>query len=136
MYGFCRKRGLREVWGYFWTTWYAPKRWKLWVRSTSPYISRLRTTMNVENFWRQLKHNFLHNHVRPRLDHLVWILITNVTPAYLARAQILADGYRLGCSKALTPFQKHLKADWMVLAKLPISVDANHKYIARIDLRT
>ncbi|KAJ6604062.1 hypothetical protein B0H10DRAFT_1636913, partial [Mycena sp. CBHHK59/15] len=55
------------------------------------------------------KHNFLHNHVRPCLDHLIWILITNVTPAYLAHAKILADGHRLGRSKALTPFQKHLK---------------------------
>lgn len=93
MYSFCVKRGLREVWGYFWTSWYAPQRWKLWARSTSPFVSRLRTTMNVENFWRQLKHGFLHNHVRPRLDLLVWILVTKVTPAYLARAHILDDGY-------------------------------------------
>ncbi|KAJ7735150.1 hypothetical protein B0H16DRAFT_1327182, partial [Mycena metata] len=85
MYMFCFQRGLREAWGYFWTSWYSPKMWKLWARSTSPYLSRLRTTMNVENFWRQLKHGFLHNHLRPRLDQLVWILVTQVTPAYLAR---------------------------------------------------
>jgi hypothetical protein len=50
MYMFCRHRGLREVWGYFWISWYAPKRWKLWARSTSPYLSHLPTTINVENF--------------------------------------------------------------------------------------
>ncbi|KAJ7656863.1 hypothetical protein DFH06DRAFT_991405, partial [Mycena polygramma] len=85
MYFFCYQRGLREVWGYLWTSWYAPKMWNLWARSTSPYLPRLRTTMNVENFWKQLKHGFLHNHLRPRLDQLIWILITQVTPAYCAR---------------------------------------------------
>ncbi|KAJ7474160.1 hypothetical protein FB451DRAFT_1035044 [Mycena latifolia] len=129
MYMFCFQRGLREVWGYFWTTWYAPKRWKLWARSTSPYVSRLRTTMNVENFWKQLKHGFLHNHVRPHLDLLVWILVTKVTPAYLARAHVLEDGYRIGRSKPLTPFQKQFKAAWLALLKLPISTDADQKYI-------
>ncbi|KAJ6506021.1 hypothetical protein DFH09DRAFT_943420, partial [Mycena vulgaris] len=44
--------------------------------------------------WKQLKHGFLHNHLRPRLDQLVWILITKVTPAYLACAQGLSDGHR------------------------------------------
>ncbi|KAJ7764471.1 hypothetical protein B0H14DRAFT_2403339 [Mycena olivaceomarginata] len=86
MYTFCHIRGLREVWGYLWTSWYTPNMWKLWARSTSPLLSCLRTTMNIENFWKQLKHGFLHNHVRPRLDQLIWILITQVTPAYLARA--------------------------------------------------
>ncbi|KAJ6624057.1 hypothetical protein B0H10DRAFT_1785493 [Mycena sp. CBHHK59/15] len=138
MYGFCHKRGLRGVWGYFWTAWYAPRRWKLWAQSTSPYISCLQTTMNVENFWQQLKHNFLHNHVLPRLDHLVWILITTALfqPTYLAHAQILADGHQLGRSKVLMPFQKHFKADWMALAKLPISVNADCKYITWINLWT
>ncbi|KAF9554479.1 hypothetical protein CPC08DRAFT_644287, partial [Agrocybe pediades] len=73
MYSFCQARGLREVWGY------------MWACSTSPSISRLQTTMNVENFWLQLKHNHLHHVPRPRLDHLVWVLIYKVTPAYIAR---------------------------------------------------
>ena len=33
-YQFCYQRGLREVWGYLWTSWYAPKVWKLWARRT------------------------------------------------------------------------------------------------------
>ncbi|KAF8960518.1 hypothetical protein BDZ97DRAFT_1301650 [Flammula alnicola] len=63
MYSFCSKaRGLREAWGYLWSSWYSPKMWKLWAHSTSSSrISRLHTTMAVENFWRQLKHNYLHN---------------------------------------------------------------------------
>ncbi|KAJ7046236.1 hypothetical protein C8F04DRAFT_1024649, partial [Mycena alexandri] len=132
MYSFCEKRGLREVWGYFWTSWYAPQRWKLWARSSAPFVSRLRTTMNVENFWRQLKHNFLHNHVRPRLDLLVWILVTKVTPAYMARAHALEDTYRVGRAKPLTPYRKVFKSTWRALQKLPLSDDADKKYITCI----
>ncbi len=58
--------------------------------------------MGVENFWRQLKHNYLHNYTRPRLDQLVWVLIHRVTPAYFARMDGLQDGYRMGRSKPLT----------------------------------
>ncbi|KAH6896330.1 hypothetical protein BKA70DRAFT_1076934, partial [Coprinopsis sp. MPI-PUGE-AT-0042] len=53
LYLFCEQRGLREAWAYFWANWYSPQRWKLWARSSSPDIlSRWRTTMAVENFWR------------------------------------------------------------------------------------
>ncbi|THU81891.1 hypothetical protein K435DRAFT_615402, partial [Dendrothele bispora CBS 962.96] len=86
MYNFCFQCGLREVWGYMWTSWYSPKMWELWARSTnSQLLSRLRTTMNVENFWKQLKHDNLHHILHPRLDQLVWILIHEVTPSYLTR---------------------------------------------------
>jgi hypothetical protein len=33
IYQFCFPRGLREVWGYMWTAWYCPTKFKLWVRS-------------------------------------------------------------------------------------------------------
>ena len=121
MYHFCHARGLREVWGYMWENWYCPKMWKLWARSTSPYLSRLRTTMGVENFWRQLKYNHLHLVACPRLDHLVWILIYKVTPAYFAHTGILDDSYRLGRSKTLTTYQRAFKKAWRKLAAKPIS---------------
>jgi hypothetical protein len=120
MYDFCKKRGLREVWGYIWACWYSPKMWKLWARSTSTYLSRLRTTMGVENFWRQLKHNYLHHVARPRLDHLVWILIYKVTPSYFARTQILDNTHRLGRSKSLTTYQRAFKTSWLTLMKKDI----------------
>ena len=121
MYNFCKVRGLREVWGYMWTSWYSPKMWRLWARSTSSRISRLRTTMAVENFWHQLKHNYLHNVARPRLDHLVWILINRVTPAYLARSEILDNNFRLGRTRPLTTYQTYFKKLWSVLAKREVS---------------
>ena len=121
MYEFCKKRGLREVWGYMWACWYSPKMWKLWARSTSTYLSRLRTTMGIENFWRQLKHNYLHHVARPWLDHLVWILIYKVTPSYFARTQILDDTHHLGRSKPLTTYQRVFKKSWLTLMKKEIS---------------
>ena len=115
MYMFCKTRGLAEVWGYMWACWYNSKMWKIWARSASPLISRLRTTMGVENFWRQLKHNYLHNVPRPRLDQLIWILIFRVSPSYQVRAQLLNEDYRKGRSKALTPYQVFFKASWKEL---------------------
>lgn len=120
MYQFCRQRGLTEVWGYMWASWYAPKIWKIWARSSADHLSRLRTTMGVENFWRQLKHDFLHHYHRPRLDLLVWVLINNVTPAYVARAEVLEDGHRLGRSNKMTTFQTAFKAAWKKLAAKPL----------------
>ncbi|KAJ7321352.1 hypothetical protein DFH08DRAFT_941974 [Mycena albidolilacea] len=89
--------------------------------------------MNVENFWKQLKHGFLHNHVRPRLDQLIWILITQVTPVYLARANTLNDRHCLGRSKALTPFQKMFKSEWICLESVTTRGDVDEKYITRVD---
>lgn len=39
MYYHCKRNGLPDIWGYMWTQWYSPKRWKLWARSTSPLLS-------------------------------------------------------------------------------------------------
>lgn len=87
--------------------------------------------MGVENFWQQLKHNYLHHVARPQLDHLVWILIYKVTPSYFARTQILNDTYRLGRSKPLSTYQRAFKKSWLTLMKKRIS---NNPYM--IDVST
>ncbi|XP_006462497.1 hypothetical protein AGABI2DRAFT_119353 [Agaricus bisporus var. bisporus H97] len=127
MYNFCQRRGLAEVWGYMWASWYSPAMWKLWARSTSPLLSRLRTTMSVENFWRQLKHDFLHRFVHPRLDTLTWILIYEVTPSYFAKIDILDDTYRWGRSKSLSNYQKYFKKSWKKLELATISGRKTHR---------
>ncbi|KAI5824593.1 hypothetical protein K523DRAFT_315006 [Schizophyllum commune Tattone D] len=121
MYSFCLRRGLREVWGYMWANWYSPQRWPLWARSTCPRLTRLRTTMTVENFWRQLKHNDLHHLVHPRIDQLVYILIHNVTPAYYRRMQTMSADFRLGRSTKLTTHQRYFKSEWRRLEKATVS---------------
>lgn len=121
MYGFCKTRGLREVWAYVWNQWYSPSMWKLWARSTSAMLSRLRTTMTVEVFWKILKHEFLHHLVHPRLDQLVWTLIYEVTPNAATRIAAVDFGHRLGRSKELTTFQKALKKEWKTLQQREVS---------------
>lgn len=125
MYRFCLQRGLAEVWGYFWASWYSPRKWELWARSTSPLLSRLRTTMGVENFWRQLKHNTLKFLTRPRIDQLIFILRTIVVPNYISRGHALEPTYRLGRAKALTTFQEYFKSHWKELLGRPIT---DHDY--------
>jgi hypothetical protein len=118
IYKYCEIRGLCEVWGYLWTNWYAPDRWKLWALSAPApgskdiRISRLRTTMMVEVFWRVIKHLKLQTLVRPRLDQLVYILIHEVTKEALVRLRKLDPDYRAGRSKALSSYQLSVKKEW------------------------
>ena len=121
MYCFCHAHGLCEVWGYFWTSWYQLKMWRLWARSSKPYLPQWRTTMSVENFWRQLKHDYLHHLIRPQIDHLVWIIQTQLVPNYMAHATFLEDVYCIGCPKKPTHFQTHLKKEWARLSALQLS---------------
>jgi hypothetical protein len=121
MYQFCVQRGLREVWGYMWTAWYCPAKYRLWARSVEPkFIGRWRTTMSVENFWRNLKHETLHHFVHPRLDQLVYLIATEVLPYTEAKLQIFEPDYRLGRAKVLTPWRKAFKKSWKALAKRPL----------------
>ncbi|KZV97524.1 hypothetical protein EXIGLDRAFT_583928, partial [Exidia glandulosa HHB12029] len=68
-------------------------------------IPQLRITMTAENFWKQLKHDWLHHLTRPRLDQLVWIICTELVPVYMHRAARLENIHRLGRSKELNRFQ-------------------------------
>ncbi|KAL1704325.1 hypothetical protein EV121DRAFT_270587 [Schizophyllum commune] len=77
--------------------------------------------MTVENFWKQLKHSHLHHLIHPRLDHLVYILVYCVNPAYLQATEIMLDTFRMGRSKTLTSMQKYFKSGWRKLAKAAIS---------------
>lgn len=134
MYKFCHTRGLREVWGYMWASWYSPKMWKLWAHSTSPYVSRLRTTMTVENHWRQLKHNYLSNG-RSCADYVIWILLNKVTPSFLAHANILDNTFRLGRPKAFSTYQEYFKKNWMKHEKKKI-LPTSSQYIIHAEIRS
>ncbi|KAJ7193522.1 hypothetical protein GGX14DRAFT_449176 [Mycena pura] len=118
MYQYCHLRNLREVWGYMWANWYCTKKWALWARSSDPErLSRLRTTMTVENHWKRIKHVHLHNLTHPRLDQLVYILIYRVTPAINARLENLDSLHHLGRARAPTTLQVAFKKSWTGLAK-------------------
>ena len=91
MYKFCYDRRLNEVLAYMYTQWYSKRQWNLWAQSASPFISRLCTTMGMENHWQQLKHDYLQYLLRPQIDQLIYIIQTQVLPVYMQRACILED---------------------------------------------
>ncbi|KAG8942368.1 hypothetical protein FRC03_003274 [Tulasnella sp. 419] len=130
MYFHCKRNGLAEVWAYMWTQWYSPRQWQLWSRSTSPYLSRLRTTMTVENHWKRLKHHYLTFTLRPRLDHCVYVICTESIPAIISAAFALEDTYRQGRAKPLTTFQKAFKTSWRKKAMMKIG---DKKYETSVD---
>jgi hypothetical protein len=71
--------------------------------------------MAVENFWRNLKHGTLHHLLHPRLDQLLYLIVTEVLPSFEAKMQIFDPNYCPGCPKALTLFQKEFKKVWKTL---------------------
>nr|GAT42907.1 predicted protein [Mycena chlorophos] len=101
-----------------WPAWYCPEKYKIWARSTQPdRIGRWRTTMAVENFWRNLKHDTLRNLLHPRLDQLIFLIATEILPAFTAKMQIFDPTYRQGRAPELTPFQVAFKREWIKLSK-------------------
>ena len=97
MYTFCTKRGLADVWGYMWTSWYSPAMWKLWARlSESSFLSRLRTTMTAEKHWQYLKHTHLGFMHQPQLDQTVYTMVTGVIPAIIDKSIDLDGRHHLG----------------------------------------
>ena len=80
--------------------------------------------MNVENFWRQLKHGFLHHLLRSCLDQLLFILAIQVISQYVQLSTTLEPIWRQGRSKLLTTYQKYFKSDWKRLqlkrARMPL----------------
>src|ERR1700761_4020208 len=121
MYQFCFQRGLREVWGYMWMAWYCPQKYRLWAHSSElSFIGRWRTTMSVENFWRNLKHKTLQHFVHPRLDQLIYLIAVEVLPYTEAKMQIFEADFRPGHAKMLTPYRKAFKKGWKTLSEPPL----------------
>ncbi|CAK5263435.1 unnamed protein product [Mycena citricolor] len=126
MYTFCKQRGLREVWGYMWEAWYCPAKWRLWARSSQPnFIGRWRTTMSVENFWKNLKHGTLHHFLHPRLDQLVYLIVTDIVPTFEASMLKFDPNWRLGRSKKLAPWQSAFKSEWAKLSRRELDSNAD-----------
>jgi hypothetical protein len=77
--------------------------------------------MTVENHWKQIKHQYLHNLNRPRLDLTVFILCTEVTPNFVRRAKALAEVLpHGGRMPPFTSFQQGFKKAWKLLSNRDI----------------
>ncbi|KAJ6451447.1 hypothetical protein C8R45DRAFT_848404, partial [Mycena sanguinolenta] len=88
------------------------------ARAGQPFIGRWRTTMFVENFWRNLKHGTLHHLLYPRFDQLIHLIVTEVSTMYPHSKQRCRSSIPItekGVSKLLQPFQKQFKKGWKVL---------------------
>ncbi|KAJ7661459.1 hypothetical protein DFH06DRAFT_1268903 [Mycena polygramma] len=126
MYTFCVNNDLPEVWAYLWENWYRRGRWELWARAEHPEIPRLKTTMMVESHWRRIKRDFLHHFHKPRLDLLVWILVTKLAPRYYRRLDIMLGD--TGRYRELPSWRKDFKAEWKRCREVPITLPLNEKY--------
>ncbi|CAD6983061.1 unnamed protein product [Tilletia controversa] len=108
-YQFCKAKGWARVWAYLWTNWYRSDEWKLWARSASPTIPVLKTTMICESHWRVVKHDYLHNFARPRIDHVAHIIRTRLIPHMVRRLQALLQGQ----TRMVTPsWKRELVTAW------------------------
>ncbi|KZV78079.1 hypothetical protein EXIGLDRAFT_578699, partial [Exidia glandulosa HHB12029] len=117
MYRFCYERDLSQVWAYMWNRWYAPLQWPLWARAACPAIPVLKTTMVVESLWKHLKHRDLAAYNHPRLDFLVYTIITSTLPYIKHRLYAILGHRRVAREFGLASWQKDMKAEWLELAK-------------------
>lgn len=126
MYFWCKARGFFRLWAYLFVNWYRHGQWELWARSSNATeIPVLKTTMIVESHWRRLKHDFLHRFNRPRIDLVVWILLTRVIPDVIARMRAVRSGdHRIGRAH----WRKSLKRQWKALEGKIIDPDNIKRY--------
>ena len=69
------------MWVYLWTNWYRKEIWILWARSViQERICLFRTTMLSESHWKVIKRDYLPKFFRPRLDLVIYILLTRLIP--------------------------------------------------------
>jgi hypothetical protein len=81
MYDFCFTNNLKNVWAYLWTNWYEKNMWVLWARSAvATEICIFRTTMLMESHWKVVKRDYLPKFFRPRLDLVIYIIVSRLIP--------------------------------------------------------
>ncbi|KAG6818224.1 hypothetical protein H0H93_006687 [Arthromyces matolae] len=117
IYMFCRKYDLSQTWAYMWNRWYTPKQWRLWARAACMDIPRLKTTMVVEGFWKQLKRRDLVHFNRPRLDLVTHIILTSILPRVALRLDYIQGLRRQGRPQPLAEWQADFRDDWMEMSK-------------------
>ncbi|CAB4409818.1 unnamed protein product [Rhizophagus irregularis] len=119
MYEFCFGNDLRNVWVYLWTNWYKKEIWILWARSAIPEkICMFRTTMLSESHWKVIKRDYLPKFFRPRLDLVIYVLLTRLIPHHQQQYN------KYLCGREKPSWRKDFKKEWNNLQKKEI----NNKY--------
>lgn len=106
-YAWCRSRNFPFLWADLWVNWYHPSQWRLWARSVNAtQIPVLKTTMVMESHWRRFKHDFLHDYNRPRIDLVIWILVSRLLPSELINMRnVINKNHRVYTSPWREPFK-------------------------------
>src|SRR3954453_4105531 len=116
MYEFCKENSLISLWSYLWGEWYNDKRWPLWARSAyDEKISILKTTMFIEGHWKVIKRDFLYKFFRPRLDLVVYIIISKVMTHQVRKLQQILTG------REKPEWIKQFKSEWKMLSTRTIN---------------
>jgi hypothetical protein len=68
---------------------------------------------------RRIKRDFLHHFPMPRIDLLVWILVTKLAPHYYRKLDRALDNR--GRYRELPSWRKAFKQDWKKVARTPTS---------------
>src|ERR1700761_8096573 len=116
LWEYCFRYGLTQAWAYLWNCWYMPDKWPLWARAPYEYIPTIRTTMIAESFWKHFKHSTLAAFSRPRLDLVVYLLLTDTLADIKRKLGYLTGKLRKGRPKPLRQWQKTFKAQWAELS--------------------
>jgi hypothetical protein len=72
-----------------------------------------------QSSWRRIKKDFLHHFHMPRVDLLVWILVTKLSPHYYRKLDHVINNH--GRYRELPTWRKEFKREWKRAAKTPIS---------------
>ncbi|KAJ7782228.1 hypothetical protein DFH07DRAFT_764395 [Mycena maculata] len=76
--------------------------------------------------WGRIKKDFLHHFNKPRLDLLVWILVTKLAPNYYRRLDIMLNATSRFWGQP--SWRKAFKAQWRCCQNTPTSLPLNPKY--------
>jgi len=129
MYLCCKARNWWRIWTYFWSEWYCERQWQRWARSANLSIPVLKTTMILESHWRVLKHDFLHQYNRPRMDLVVHCMVAELLPVMNQKLRFLMTGnYRMYHAN----WRKLFKRDWQHCRRGKLG-DANVHYTDNIN---
>ena len=117
IYTWCRAKNYFRLFAYLWVNWYRPNQWATWARAAAPEIPVLKTTMVVESHWKTVKHDYLHKFHRPRIDLVVWVILTKVVRDTARRLNriVTQDSRDAGAS-----WRKKFKATWKKLANAEV----------------
>ena len=73
-----------------------------------------------------MKEDYLHHFSLPRVDLLVWVMVTKLALRYHQKIDVMLTD--IGCFRELPKWRKEFKSAWKKAEKTPITMPINKKY--------